>query len=374
MINPYIYTVIGVMSGTSMDGVDFSLIKTDGLNYIEIILEKDYKYSKVYKNQLKKIIKNLPKTKKNKILYVKKNEKFITNKFIEYINKFIKKIKPKKYKVDLIGFSGQTIFHNPDKKYSLQLGSGKEIYKKIKIPIIADFRQKDLLNGGQGAPIGSFYHKYILDKINKKACIINLGGIANITFAIKNKLISFDMGPSNALIDDLCYFFYKKNFDNYGDYAKKGKLIKGILSKFKKDVFFKKKFPKSLDRDYFNIFLKDLTQYNANDAIHTASIMTVYSIIKGFNLINEKIELLILTGGGRKNLFIKKNIIKELRFKKIVTNDIENFGFNGDMIEAQMFGYLSVRSVKKLPLSLPSTTGVKKPMSGGVKYGKLNKR
>ena len=372
MSNSNIYSVIGIMSGTSMDGIDFSLIKTDGKNYTQIIFEKNYEYSESYRKKLNKLINSLPKTKKSQFLYAKNNEKLITDKFIKYIKNFIQTIKPKLYKIDLIGLSGQTIFHNPKKKYSIQLGSGKEIYKKIKIPIIVNFRKNDLLNGGQGAPIGSFYHKSILDKINKKkACIINLGGIANITFTNRKKLISYDMGPANALIDDLCKHFYKKNFDKNGFLGKKGKLIKNILYKFNQDIYFKKTYPKSLDRNHFILFFNELIKNKANDAIHTASIMTVYSIINGLNLIKEKIELIILTGGGRKNLFIKKNLQKKLKSKNIKIMNIENYGLNGDMVEAQMFGYLAVRSLKKLPLSLPSTTGVKKSKTGGIKYGRL---
>ena len=373
MSNFKIYTVIGIMSGTSMDGIDFSLIRTDGLNFTKIILEKDYRYSNIYKKKLKKLIKNLPKTKKKQFLYAKNNEKFITNKFIEYIEKFTKIINSKKYKVDLIALSGQTIFHNPTKKYSLQLGSGKEIYKKTKIVVISNFRQKDLHNGGQGAPIGSFYHKSILDKIDKKACIINLGGIANITFANKKNLISYDMGPANVLIDDLSNYFYKKNYDENGLHASKGKIIINILNKFNQDIFFKKKYPKSLDREYFSIFFDKLIKYKSDDAIHTASMMTIASIINGLKLLKYKIEIIVLTGGGRKNLFIKKNLKKELKSKKIKITDIENFNLNGDMVEAQMFGYLGVRSIKRLPLSKPSTTGVKFSITGGIKYGSFIK-
>ena len=363
------------MSGTSMDGVDFSFIQTDGINYIKIIYEKSYEYSSNYKNKLRILVKDLPKNKKDQLKYAKYNEEFITNNFIKFIKNFIKisKKETKSKAINLIGLSGQTIFHHPKKHYSIQLANGKIIYKEIKIPIVVNFRQKDLLNGGQGAPIGSFYHKSILDKINKKACIINLGGISNLTFANKKKLISYDLGPANALIDDLCRYFYNKNFDNNGLFANKGKLIQTIYSHFKKDIFLKKKYPKSLDRNHFYLYYKELCKFNANDAIHTASMMSVYCITNGIKLIKEKIELIILTGGGRKNLFLKKNLIKILKNRKIKVKNIEIFKYNGDMIEAQMFGYLAVRSLKKLPLSLPSTTGVTKAVSGGIKYGKLTK-
>lgn len=373
MSNSNVYTVIGIMSGTSMDGIDLSLIQTNGIDYTKVILENSYEYSKNYKLRLKKLIKNLPESKKKQFLYVKKNQKFITNNFLKYIKKFIKLINPKLHSIDLIGLSGQTIYHNPSKKYSIQLGSGSEIYKKLKVPIITNFRQKDLLNGGEGAPIGSFYHKSILDKIENKACIINLGGIANITFSNKKNLISFDLGPANLLIDDLSNHFYKRSFDNKGTFASKGKMIIKIFNKFNEDRYFKKKYPKSLDRGYFNSYFKELINYKANDSIHTATMLTIISIINGLKLLKNRIEMIILTGGGRKNLFMKRSLKKELKDKNIKILDIESFGLNGDMVEAQMFGYLAVRSIKKLPLSLPSTTGVIFAKTGGIKYGRLIK-
>ena len=373
MSNSKIYNVIGIMSGTSMDGVDISLIRTDGRKNIKIIYEKSYEYSDVYRSKLKKLIKNLPNTKNQQFLYCKKNDEFITKSFIRYIEKFINEIKPKMVDIHLIGLSGQTITHNPDKGYSIQLGSGKKIYQKLKIPIVVNFRENDLKNGGQGAPIGSFYHKYLLSKFNKKSCIINLGGIANITFANKIKLISYDMGMANSLIDDLCFYFFKKKFDRNGTYAEKGKIIEDIFSLYKQNSYFKKNFPKSLDRYHFNFILKKLKKNKPKDAIHTASMMTVYSIIEGIKLIKEKINTVILTGGGRKNLFIKKELKKKFKLSNTRITNIENFGFNGDMIEAQMFGFLAVRSIKKLPLSNPTTTGVKISISGGVCYGNLIK-
>ena len=229
------------------------------------------------------------------------------------------------------------------------------------------------MNGGQGAPIGSFYHKSILDKINKKACIVNLGGISNITFSNKSNLISYDMGPANALIDDLCNFYYNKNYDKFGYYASKGNLIKKILKKFKKNNFFKKKYPKSLDRYYFNSFFEELQNQNANDAINTATIMTIQSVIIGIKLLKYKIDTIILCGGGRKNLFIVENLQKQLKSIKIKVETIDKYGLNGDLVEAQMFGYLAVRSIKKLPLSTPTTTGVISSQTGGYQYGKLIK-
>ena len=145
-----------------------------------------------------------------------------------------------------------------------------------------------------------------------------------------------------------------------------------ILRDFKKDIYFKKKYPKSLDRKYYQNFFDILKKYKPKDAIHTASIMTVISLLKGIKLLKKNIQLIILTGGGRKNLFIVNKLKKELVKIDIKLNLIDKYGYNGDLLEAQMFGYLAVRTLKKMPLSLPSTTGVKKPVSGGILNGKFN--
>ena len=364
--------VIGIMSGTSMDGLDCSLIETNGTNYIKILKEKSYDYTPNFSKKIKKLITNLPKNINKQKKYAELNEEFITMKFLKLINLFFKEMNIEKKNIDLIGLSGQTIVHNPDKKYSIQLGSGEKIYKKLLIPTISNFRENDIINGGQGAPIGSYYHKFLIKKFNKKAAIINLGGISNITYSNHNNLIAFDMGPANSLIDDLMYYFYKKKLDKGGKTAKKGKKIEFVLKNFEQDIFFKKKYPKSLDRKYFQNFFEVLKKYKPEDAIHTASIMTITSILKGVNLLKKDINLIILTGGGRKNLFILEKLKKKLVKINIKLIIIDKFGYNGDLIEAQMFGYLAVRSLKKMPLSLPSTTGVKKPVSGGLLHGKFN--
>jgi len=361
------YNVIGIMSGTSMDGLDCSYIKTNGTNFVEIIKESTYEFSPRYKNKLRKIISRAPK---NNVSQQKKyfceNEDYITNNLLKFISIFINKIKAKKNIIDLIGISGQTVLHNPKKKLSIQLGSCSKINRILHIPVIGNFRENDINNGGQGAPIGSFYHQFILNKISKKSAIINLGGISNITYTSTKELISFDMGPGNALIDDLTYYFYKKKFDRQGNYAKKGNLIKEVLNNFQKDIFLKQNYPKSLDREYFNRFFNILKNKKSIDAIHTATMMSVISIIMGIKLLKKDIDNIIVTGGGRKNHFLMKIIANKLNKNQII--NIDEFGYNGDLLEAQMFAYLAVRSLKKLPLSTPYTTGVNRSVTGGNLY------
>ena len=367
-----IYNVIGIMTGTSMDGLDLSLIETDGNKYSKILFETSYSYSENYRKKLKKLIFNLPNTKKQQIKYINHNEEFVTNLIIRKIKKFLNNINNNR-KIDLIGFSGQTIYHNPEKGYTLQIGSGKNIYKEIKIPVISNFRENDMKNGGEGAPIGSYYHKHILNKICGKKAILNLGGVANIAFLKDKKIVSYDLGPANSLLDDLSYYFYKKNYDDRGLFASKGNLIKKIYSDFNEDPFFKRKYPKSLDRNYFYKYFEILKKNKPNSALYTASLMTINSIINNLKLSKVSIKELIITGGGRKNIFIIKNLLKKLRKMNIKLKLIDHYNYNGDFIESQMFGYLAVRSLKKLPISCPTSTGVKKELSGGILFGKLRK-
>ena len=233
---------------------------------------------------------------------------------------------------------------------------------------MGNFRENDIKNGGQGAPIGAFYHQYILNNYSSKSAIINLGGIANICYSHKKELIAFDLGPGNVLIDDLMYHFYKKNYDKNGNNATKGKLDKKLIDFYKKDIFFKLNYPKSLDREYFKNYFKQLKKLKNNNAIHTASMMTIFCIDLTLKQIKKKINELIITGGGRKNLFLINVLKKQFKNKGINIVLIDNLNFNGDLLEAQAFAYLAVRCVKKLPLSLPTTTGVKKPTLGGILY------
>lgn len=350
------------MSGTSLDGIDFAFLETNGTNYVNKLLSKSYEYSDNYKLKIKRFIKKLQK---NNALKVHEMDLFVSKKFLKMTKIFINEFKIDISVVDYIGLSGQTVLHKPEKKISIQLGSGKFLSKYLNIKVIGNFRQNDISMGGQGAPIGAFYNQYLSKKLNQKIVFINLGGIANICYCNNKKLIAFDTGPGNALIDDFIWKRIKQKFDKNGKLSNKGKLNKNILNIFLKNNYFKKKYPKSLDRNDFNHYLKLINKLSNKDGAHTLSLLTVYSIKKGIEILNEKIDKIILTGGGRKNLFIYKNLKKILKYKII---NIDELGLDGDLLEAEAFAYIAIRSIKKLPLSLKTTTGVQKPISGGIVY------
>ena len=353
-----IFDVIGIMTGTSMDGIDISYVLTDGIKNIKIHSEKSYKYSLKETQSIKKFLL-VKKYQKNIII---NQDTKITKLIIKYLSKFIKEFKVTKF--DYISLSGQTIFHNPVKKISIQLGNAKRVANTFKTNVISNFREKDIKNGGQGAPIGAYYHKLLLEKINKKAVIINLGGVANFALIYRRKFISSDMGPANALSDDLTMFFFKKNYDKDGILASKGKINLRILDIFKRDKFFKKKFPKSLDRNDFHYLIQKLKRIKANNALCTSIHFTIYSIMSLLEKdICSNINEIIFTGGGRKNKFLISQF--EYLNQNYKISIIDNYGFDGDLLEAQMFAYIGIRSVKKLSLSSPYTTRVKKNITGG---------
>lgn len=357
------YRVIGIMTGTSMDGIDISYCSTDGLNSLKILDEKSYSYPISTQTFIKKI-KIINHSNK---ININKYDKKITEIIINYLKIFLKEFDISKKQIDFISLSGQTILHVPKKKITLQLGNPNEICKYFKLNVISDFRVKDILNGGQGAPIGSYYHKLLIKKINSKSAIINLGGVANFSLINKNKLISSDIGPANAIADDLIFYFFKKKFDKNGVLASKGINNIKIVELYKKNIFFKKKFPKSLDRNHFYYLFKKLKKLNPYDALNTSNNFTIHSIIKLVDHeICKNINEIIFTGGGRKNKYIL-NSLRKLR-KDIKFSIIDDYKLNGDLIEAQMFAYIGVRSIKKLILSSQTTTGVKKSISGGKLY------
>ena len=351
------------MTGTSMDGIDISYCFTDGLNILNIINEKSYSYSLADHKNIKDY--NFKKIKDNKLIY--KLDLQITDVYIKYLKKFFKEYKINKNNIDFISLSGQTILHIPSKKLTLQIGNPKIISQYFKLDVVSDFRIKDIINGGQGAPIGAYYHKLLIKKMNLKSAIINLGGVANFSLINNIKFISSDIGPANAILDDLVLYFYNKKYDKDGKIAAKGNINNKIFNLYKKDIFFKKKFPKSLDRNYFHYLMKKLKKINPHDSINTSLNFTIYSIInltenKIFSNINE----IIFTGGGRRNKYLLEKLKKLKNNLKI--SIIDDYGLDGDLIESQMFSYIGVRCIKKLIISSPNTSGVKKRLSGGKVY------
>ncbi len=356
---------LGLMSGTSIDGIDASIIKSDGKQSLKVIDNFYLEYEESFRKKLKKSIDScITKSRfQNQLKNIKKIEKKIT-----YLHEKACKLilnRNKNINIDLIGFHGQTYLHKPQKKISIQIGNAELLFKLTGINIISHFRDNDILNGGEGAPLTPIYHKLILSKIgsNLPAVIINIGGISNITYLEnlnENKIISFDTGPGNYLIDKWVSMKTKMKFDKMGSIAKSGKLNEKILKKIINNPYYKKKFPKSLDVKDLN--LDQVKNLNLQDGCATLSTLTSRSIVKAIKRFKKKPKVIIISGGGRKNEFIIKSIKKLLNQPVYL---IDKFNFNGDYIESQAFAYLAIRSYLNLPITFPNTTGVNKSCLGG---------
>tara|TARA_B100001123_G_C15209907_1_gene986813 strand:+ start:39 stop:1163 length:1125 start_codon:yes stop_codon:yes gene_type:complete len=365
------YYSLGLMSGTSMDGVDASIIQTDGKAKYKAILDKYFQYPKnIHHNlvSLRDKIKSLKDLKKHQ-KQIKSVEKEIT---IFHANAANKVLKNTKVDVDFIGFHGQTIFHNAKEKKSKQLGNGKLLSKLTKKKVVYNFRQNDLNNGGEGAPLAPIFHKLLVEqkKISLPVIILNLGGIANYTLIWykkeikKNCLISKDTGPGNCLIDHWIRKKSKKLFDKNGKIAYSGKINIKIINQALNDSLIENSYDiKDFNLSVFNkLSFKDgistLTEYTAETILASLNDFLEDHIYNWYKSIH-----ILISGGGRKNKFLVSRIKKKtLRPVKL----IDDLNINGDFVESQAFAYLAIRSHLKLPISFPDTTGCNKPCTGGV--------
>ena len=370
-----LFTSMGLMSGTSMDGVDISIIQSDGQYEFYNILDEYFEYDVDLQKELIRL-RNLVLNQNDLIKNseeLKNLERKITVFHAEKINHILLKFTNE---IDLIGFHGQTIFHDSQKKITKQLGDGRLLAQLLKKKVVYDFRQKDIENGGQGAPLTPIFH-YLLSKIiNEKfktgfpIGFINIGGITNLTITktissnIQDDIVAFDIGPGNCLIDDWVRKNSNKKFDENGNISKAGKIDKLITNQVM-DNFNIESYSKTLDvKDFDNSFARGLSLENGCSTITN---FTGYLIAKGIENINNysKIKYLI-SGGGRKNIALIDSIKANLDNKNnYIFDNIDKYDFNGDYIESQAFGYLAIRSFLNLPISFPSTTRCKQPTLGG---------
>jgi len=363
-----IFSSIGLMSGTSGDGIDGSIIQSDGEK--KLIIKKNTFIE--YKANMREEIRNL-KEKINILKDVTSYKKDIETleKKITYLNsdliqKIIKESKINLNSIDVIGFHGQTIFHDPKNYYSKQLGDGFLLSNIIKKKVVYDFRKNDLKNGGQGAPLTPIYHDLIRTNFDLKVPVafVNIGGISNITYIDKNnKIFSFDTGPGNFLIDRVLqkHSNNKIQYDKDGEIAFKGKVNEIILETFLNDPYYNLSPPKSLDVNDFN--LSGIRGLSLPDSIATLSELTTRTIFDSIKLYNNSSVKIILCGGGRKNKYIFQRLNKLSNGNTI---NIDSLNIDGDFIESQAFAYLAIRSLLNLPISFPSTTGVKNKCTGGT--------
>ncbi|MBA1338008.1 MAG: anhydro-N-acetylmuramic acid kinase [Pelagibacterales bacterium] len=363
------FTSLGLMSGTSCDGVDASIIQSDGLAQYSSIKDKYLKYDE----DIKKNIHNL-KEKINNDQDLKKH-----GKELKVLEKEITIFHARAVKntlngcgvnIDFIGFHGQTIYHNYKKKISIQLGDAHLLAKLTKKKVIFNFRKNDLDNNGQGAPLTPIYHKLLAQQhmIKLPVLILNIGGISNFTLigkkADKIKFQSADIGPGNCLIDKWVKKYSKKNYDENGAIAKSGKINKTILDKATNNWQNKVKnnYKKNISFDVKDFDISFVEGLSLEDGAATLTEYTSQILSKYINKFNNDVNI-VVCGGGRKNNFLLTKVSTKIK-RRLQLIDI--FKIDGDFVESSAFAYIAIRSYLNLPISFPETTGCTQPCTGGV--------
>ncbi len=335
------------MSGTSCDGVDAALIETDGESIQRFISETHVPYPLEFQQKLLDLMQghgDIAELEKKLTYY-----HFDAIKALGATN------------AEIIGFHGQTIMHNPLIGICHQIGNPHLLSYLTNTNVVSDFRRRDVARGGHGAPLVPVFHKAIMHSVQKPVAVVNIGGVANMTYVGYDTLLGYDIGPGNALINDMMMKYYGKPYDEDGNVARSGAIDTDVIRRIMQDPFFEAPAPKSLDRNHF-AFVSDLMLHHSpKDIIATMTALTAEAIHKG---IPQDVQTIYLCGGGAKNDTLTS--LLSLKASGRAISPIEALGYKSDYIEAQAFAFLAVRCVKNLSSSFPTTTGVSSDTVAGV--------
>ncbi len=355
--------VIGLMSGTSLDGIDAALLETDGeavaLPGLALTVPYDLGLRAILRAALAEAVKvpagAVPEN-------IREAERRLTEAHEAAVKQLLRRAKLSPRDIALIGFHGQTILHRPGERRSWQIGDGGSLARATGIAVVNDFRSNDVAVGGQGAPFVPLYHAALVReaKFALPVAIVNIGGVANVTYVGRDVVLAFDTGPGNAPIDDWAHKHTGEAVDRGGALAGKGRVDETVLTRMLNHAYFGKVSPKSLDRADFG--MEAVAALSPADGAATLTAFTAAAIARAREHFPHAPTRWIVCGGGSHNPVLMEELKKRLGVPILTAEDA---GWRGDFIEAEAFAYLAVRSVKGLPLSLPTTTGVPKPMTGG---------
>jgi anhydro-N-acetylmuramic acid kinase len=354
-------TALGLMSGTSLDGIDVALIKTDGENIVQRGSSMTFAYNDEQRHLLMGALGDarIIQRRHERPGSLGLAEQQLTEWHVYAVQHFLS---GNPAEVDVIGFHGQTVIHRPKEKLTVQLGLGEMLAQNLGIPVVYDMRANDVAAGGQGAPLVPVYHRALAAGIADRPLVfVNIGGVSNITaIDAKGQMLAFDTGPGNALLDDWAGKHTGIARDVDGALAAQGTADQATVEKFMAAAFFKAAPPKSLDRNSFaGISIAGLSPA---DGAATLVEVTTRAIARATEWLKETPKTWVICGGGRHNPAIMSSLVAKLPNVKTA----EDFGFDGDAMEAEAWAYLAVRSLKNLPLTFPGTTKVSAPMTGGV--------
>jgi anhydro-N-acetylmuramic acid kinase len=365
------FTAIGLMSGTSYDGVDVALLDTDGERIGRLGPTGYRPYNEQERDLLRRAIAAAThltdRAERPKMLG--EAEELVTDMHAEAVEAFLAANAMPPSAVAVVGFHGQTVLHRPDRGVSVQLGNGAALAARLGIPVVYDFRAADLAAGGQGAPIVPVFHRALVRLLKRPLpiAVLNVGGVANATFLDGNDLIAFDTGPGNALIDDFVRLRTSRPQDDAGRSAAAGHVDEAAVARVLAHPFFARRPPKSLDRNAFRQWVTEqagLAGKSIEDGAATLTAITAAAVARAIALLPRPPTSWIVAGGGTRNPTLLRMLAQRLAPSPVETATA--VGWSADALEAQAFAYLAVRTLKGMPITFPTTTGVPRPMPGGI--------
>ncbi|MGD8325491.1 MAG: anhydro-N-acetylmuramic acid kinase [Sphingomonadales bacterium] len=360
------YTALGLMSGTSMDGIDIALMKSDGKHMLDFGPTDFLAYSQDFRSRLAEAMSTCRALPTEALFssHFTELEAELTQLHVDAVLQFLKGHDLEPQDIDVIGFHGQTLIHRPDEQFTWQIGEGAMLAHKTGVKVVNDFRSADMTQGGEGAPLAPIYHEALVayHNIERPTLMLNLGGVGNVTYIGNDgQLIAFDTGPANALIDDWVQQKTGETHDMGGKLARKGVVDEAYVNELLTHPYFQKPVPKSLDRNDFQFEFSN--KMSVEDGAATLTAFTVDSVKSAFKYFPDRPKQIIVMGGGRHNKTMMDMLETRL---SMPTRSCDDLGMNGDAVEAQAFAYMAIRRLLDLPISFPGTTGVKKEITGGV--------
>ena len=352
---------IGVMSGTSMDGIDVALLASDGEGRVEAGPAATFPYPGAVAERLRAVVADPREAEAPQ----GDLERAVTDAHVAAVEAFFTRFSIARDTVALVGLHGQTILHRPAAGLTRQLCDGARAAAALGIDVVSDFRSADVAAGGEGAPLAPVYHAAMAAGLERPLMVLNWGGVGNVTWlGREGEIVAFDTGPANALIDDFLLERRGLAFDSGGRLAASGRVDEAALAAMMRDPYFDRPPPKSLDRNHFAALAAAAVKGLSDaDGAATLAAFTVEATAAALRQVPEPPKRWVVGGGGRRNGVLVRSLAERVGAP---VEPVEAIGFDGDAIEAQCFAYLAVRSRQGLPLSFPRTTGVPKPMTGGV--------
>ena len=357
---------IGLMSGTSMDGVDVALLETDGERIVAFGPAGGRDFTGEERAFLREAVRAAAQLthRTDRTGVLAKAEQLITEIHAEAVGDFLIEHKLPRDEVRVIGFHGQTVLHRPEAGLTVQLGDGQLLADLTGIDVVYDFRADDMAQGGEGAPLVPVYHRALAEfsALPRPAVIVNIGGVANVTFIGEDgELLAFDTGPGNALLDDWMMLRLGEAWDENGQLAARGQTDGPTLEAMLAHPYFLRKPPKSLDRNAFSLSVMD--GLSPEDGAATLTAFTAASLICGAAHFPAAPKIFVLSGGGTRNASLVGALRKLLPGRIELAGDL---GWDAGAVEAQAFAFMAVRRLQGLPISFPGTTGVPQPRTGGI--------